>query len=78
MLRIDPRTNRIVNEIAVGREPTGVAIGDGSLWVANTLDRTVSRIDPRRDRVVATVPVSASPLRLAVGRRSVWVAADAH
>ena len=32
----------------VGRGASGVAAGAGALWVANTLDGTVSRIDPAR------------------------------
>ncbi len=44
--RIDPATNLIVKTIKVGREPLGVAVGDGAVWVADTIDRTVSRDRP--------------------------------
>ena len=37
--------------------------GAGGVWVANTLDGTLSRIDPRTRRVVATVDVGAVPRR---------------
>ena len=34
-------------KIKAGEGPYGVAIGFGSVWVANNGDGTVSRIDPR-------------------------------
>jgi virginiamycin B lyase len=57
--RIDPRTDRIVARIHVGRGPGTLAVGAGSIWVANFRglrpDFSVSRIDPRSNRVVATI-----------------------
>ena len=43
---IDPHTNRVVAQVAVGARPAGIAFGSGSLWVANLDDQTVSRVDP--------------------------------
>ena len=37
--------------ITVGNGPEAVAVGDGSVWVANSLDGTVSRIDPNSNVV---------------------------
>ena len=37
--------------INVGSGPTAVAVGAGSVWVANSLDGTVSRIDPGSNQV---------------------------
>ena len=48
-------------------------VGDGSVWVANSGDGTVSRVDPQTDRVVATIPVGQSPQALVVRLRSLWV-----
>jgi DNA-binding beta-propeller fold protein YncE len=36
----------VYDQGAVGRSPTGIAVGLGSVWVANSRDGTVSRIDP--------------------------------
>lgn len=59
----------------------GIAVGAGSVWVANTLAFTVTRIDAETNRVTATIPTGQSPLdlfhgptRVAVGHGSVWVA----
>jgi len=59
--------------IAVGNLPVGVAFGEGSVWVANYRDNTVSRIDPRSRTVIANIPVGTHPKGVAVGEGSVWV-----
>ncbi len=59
--------------ITVGREPMGVAVGAGAVWVANAIDGTVSKYDPNTGRV-DTVAVGGTPTRIAVGAGSVWVA----
>jgi YVTN family beta-propeller protein len=50
-----------------------LAFGDGSLWVANSLDGTVSRIDPVTDRVVDSIAVGGAPTSLTFDGRSLWV-----
>src|SRR5712691_3958464 len=42
---IDPRTNAVVGQVAVGARPSALAAAAGALWVANLDDRGVSRID---------------------------------
>jgi len=61
--------------IGVGREPVAIALGEGSVWVANRLSRSVSRIDPGTDKVVATIELSGVgfPSSMAVGEGGVWV-----
>ena len=54
-----------------------VAVGEGSVWVANYEDRTVSRIDSRDGTVVATISVGPYPATLATGVGGVWVAVRA-
>ena len=43
-------SHRRAQPFDVGNGPEAVAIGYGSVWVANSLDGTVSRIDPRQQR----------------------------
>jgi peptide/nickel transport system substrate-binding protein len=73
VVRIDPATNSVTTTIPVGRSPTGIAVGLGSVWVANNRDGTVSRIDPVRNEVVQTIEVGGSPQAIAVGNERVWV-----
>lgn len=35
LYKIDPRTNRVAKKIAVGVNPQGMVVGDGSVWVIN-------------------------------------------
>jgi virginiamycin B lyase len=75
LLRIDPRTRRIVARIPIGDGPLGVSTGAGSVWVTNRDSRTVSRIDPRKNGTVATVrlPAPLSPCAVAARENGVWV-----
>ena len=62
-----------VRHISVGEGPTGVAVGAGSVWVANSGDGTVSRIDPTAGKVIATIEVGGRADEVAVGEGAVWV-----
>ena len=46
------------------------------MWVANSLDGTVSRIDSGTNRVTATIPVGEGPDGIAVGPGAVWVSGE--
>ena len=63
--------------IEVGSGPLGVAVGAGSVWVANHCDGTVSRIDPKTGHVVATIKTGFFPKWLAIGNRFAWVGVSA-
>ena len=74
MAAIDAKSNRLVAEVPVGNGPTNVAVGEGSIWVTNSLDHSVSRIDPRTSRLVQRIDVGGDPSGIAVGAGAVWVA----
>ena len=73
MTEIDAATGRTLATVRVGNGPAAIEVGAGAVWVANSLDSTVSKIDPdrgpssRRSRSAATRSRSPSPAR------SVWV-----
>ena len=71
---IDSQRSRVVGHVLVGRRPVALAIGHGSVWVANTDDGTVSRIDPERREVIRTIGIGAPAVDLAVAADAVWVA----
>lgn len=57
VLRIDPRTLRVIARIRAGG--TTAAVGEGALWLLRYLrtDAAIRRIDPRTNRVSATIRV---------------------
>ena len=74
LVRIDPETNELVAAIPVGANPSAVAVGEGTVWVASKDDRTIARIDPRSSVVAEIVDVSNAgpPISIAVGGGEVW------
>ena len=71
---ISPSGKRVITSIRVGNSVDAVGVGAGSVWVASTVDGTVSRIDPKSGKVVATVKVGPNPSELVVDENGVWVA----
>jgi YVTN family beta-propeller protein len=71
---IDPRTNAIVASIPAGAGPGPIAVGEGSVWVANVEAQTLTRIDASSRAVIATIGLGIEPTGLAVGEGAVWVA----
>ena len=71
---IDQERSRVLGHVVVGRRPVALAIGHGSVWVANTDDGTVSRIHPDRREVIRTIGIGAPAIDLAVATDAVWVA----
>src|SRR5262249_39144600 len=60
--------------IPVGRSPSGIALGDDAVWVANAGDGTVERIDIETNEVSQTLPAGSSPQAIAIGGGYLWVA----
>jgi streptogramin lyase len=75
VLRIDPRTNRVVDTIPVD-PPSGLAFGHGSVWATSAGYGTVSRIDPQISRVVAKIKIGRGVGGIAADESSgaVWIA----
>jgi YVTN family beta-propeller protein len=74
VVRIDPSTRQVLASIPTGNAPSGVATGEGSVWVANSGDGTVSRIDPVANKVTGVIRVGKRPVAIAFGEGAIWVA----
>jgi YVTN family beta-propeller protein len=74
VVRINPATKQVVTSIAAGKAPSGLALGEGSVWVANSGDDSVSRIDPVANKVTGVIPVGRNPSAISFGEGSIWVA----
>jgi DNA-binding SARP family transcriptional activator len=51
---INPVSDRVVADPSVGVGPESIAAGVGGVWVANTVDHSISNLDPASRRVVQT------------------------
>ncbi len=74
LVAIDPQTNRVVASIPVGSKPASVAFGEGSVWVGDAADGTVTRIDPVARTAVKTIGIAAPAIDLTAGDGSIWAA----
>jgi class 3 adenylate cyclase len=68
LLRIDPRSNKVVATIGLGRPVRDVAVSEDSVWVSGA---ALWRIDPKTNRVMTTINLNS--FDIAAGARSVWV-----
>jgi class 3 adenylate cyclase/streptogramin lyase len=59
--------------IAVGDRPSGVAFGEGAIWVIDEGDGTVQRIDPGTGSVVATKSTFGTPTGIGAGEGAAWI-----
>jgi YVTN family beta-propeller protein/VCBS repeat-containing protein len=65
---INTSTNSVTTTIAVGSQPSGMALGaDGRLFVANTGSGTVSVIDTATNTIIDTNPTAAAINSIPVG-----------
>src|SRR5262249_50335325 len=71
--RIDRLALSTLKKVHASNSSVGVALGEGSVWVTNNLDGTLSRIDPRTNRVVQTIKVGGNPTWIAVSHGRLWV-----
>jgi DNA-binding SARP family transcriptional activator/streptogramin lyase len=69
---ITPDRNKVVARVPLGSNPVLVREGDGSVWVADRAERTVTQIDPESRRVVRRIGIGIRPDDLAARNGAVW------
>jgi DNA-binding SARP family transcriptional activator/streptogramin lyase len=70
---IDPKTRHVVRKIGVGADVHDLAIGFGSVWLADGTDGTVMRIDDHLRGIQARIPLKPTNS----DAPAFWVATDA-
>ena len=73
LYRISPSDDAVTSTAPVGNGPSGVAVADGAVWVANSRDGTVSRVDVA-DASGRTIRLGAAPAGIVPYRGRVWTA----
>lgn len=69
---IQPDTKKVVARVPVGSSPALIREGDGSVWVADPVDLTVTEIDLESRRVLRTVGTGFRPDDLAAHNDTLW------
>jgi DNA-binding SARP family transcriptional activator/ABC-type branched-subunit amino acid transport system substrate-binding protein len=80
LLRVDPRTSRLLGEVDAGHSLNGVTVGEGAIWTISGSAATVSRIDPGTLRVTDRIQIVSRrgaeapyPIAIRAGLGSIWV-----
>jgi YVTN family beta-propeller protein len=73
LTRINAATNSVEATIPIGGNPTAIAIGEGSVWIADPGTRSVVRVDPRKNRVAERIRIGGRPRGITVGDGLVWI-----
>jgi hypothetical protein len=76
LYRIDPRSARVRQEIALGTAAAyNIWIGAGAVWVADDQGAQVVRISPSANKVIARIPVGDGPADMVFAGHLAWVVA---
>jgi peptide/nickel transport system substrate-binding protein len=70
---VDTDSGRLVDAVAVGGAPGGVAAGEaGSIWVTRTGEGTLARIDTDSRRIIPTESIGRAAVAVVTTGRDVW------
>ena len=73
LLKIDPKTLKVVATYPIPQASAGVRAGLGGIWITRPLSGELIRVDPATGKWAATIHVGQGPRFLAVGEGAVWV-----
>jgi YVTN family beta-propeller protein len=80
LVKIDARTNKVIDVVPVGRDPGKVVSGYGFVWVVNIKDETLTRVAIHSDRadLVGGLRINQPTGITAAGSRGVFVGSFAE
>ncbi|MCU1260740.1 MAG: hypothetical protein JWO80_3625 [Bryobacterales bacterium] len=70
--RIDPKSNRVVAEIAVPPSSVSCLYGDGAIWVTTPEKNLLTRVDVKTNKVTDSIAVGPQPRFLTFGAGAIW------
>jgi DNA-binding beta-propeller fold protein YncE len=76
LLKIDPRTNKIIKKTRIGNGSCGLGFGAGSLWIEDTNSSTVSRVSAATGKRIAVVAVGAIPYDATFAYGAAWATSN--
>src|SRR3954451_4887169 len=75
LLRINPRTNKVVGKTMIGFGSCGLGYGAGSLWGEGTSSSTISRVSASTGKRVKAIPVGSTPYDATFAYGAAWTTA---
>jgi DNA-binding beta-propeller fold protein YncE len=77
LVKIDPRTNKVVGKTKIGSGSCGLGYGAGSLWIEDTNSNTISRVSVTTGKRVKAIPVGFTPYDATFAYGAAWTTAYA-
>ncbi|MGZ4339079.1 MAG: hypothetical protein ACXVQ3_03380 [Gaiellaceae bacterium] len=75
LLKIDPRSNKVVAKTGIGSGSCGLGYGAGSLWIEDTSSSTVSRVSASTGKRLKAIRVGMTPYDATFAFGSAWTTA---
>jgi DNA-binding beta-propeller fold protein YncE len=76
LVRIDPKTNKVVGKTHIGFGSCGLAYGAGSMWVEDTSSSTISRVSVATGKRLKAIPVGSTPYDATFASGAAWTTAN--
>jgi DNA-binding SARP family transcriptional activator len=70
---VDPTSEALVMDLPVGAVPGPIVAAEGSVWVGNLDDRTLTRIDAESGSTLKTFGLSSAPTSLCATAGTIWI-----
>ncbi len=75
LVKINPRTNKVVAKTRIGFGSCGLGYGAGSMWIEDTSSSTVSRVSVATGKRMKAIPVGSTPYDATFAYGSAWTTA---
>ena len=75
LLKIDPKTNKVVSKTGIGTGSCGLGYGAGSMWIEDTSTSTVSRVSVATAKRIKAIKVGLTPYDTMFAFGSAWTTA---
>jgi YVTN family beta-propeller protein len=72
--RLDPNSENVTETLYSGESPSGVAIDNNAIWVANKASRDVYKFSPTTSEPMIMQSICSRPTAIATGGGAVWTA----
>ena len=72
LVKINPKTNKVVGKTKIGSGSCGLGYGAGSLWIEDTSSSTISRVSVTTGKRLKAIPVGSTPYDATFAYGAAW------